>query len=79
MFGLMSMLYGVLFVLNSVVILDEKRFLSRIGLPLAPECRGSLGPGRRKVVDLLRAIRTVMRIPLIILNVMCIVYEVVLG
>lgn len=79
MFGLMSILYGVLFLLNSVAILDDKRFLSRVGLPLSPEARGVLGPGRRKVVDLIRAIRTVMKIPLIALNTACITYEIFLG
>ncbi|AHL30150.1 Yos1-like protein [Encephalitozoon intestinalis ATCC 50506] len=79
MFSLMSVVYGVLFLLNSIVILDEKRFLSRVGLPLSPEARGILGPSRKKVVDLIRAIKTVMKIPLIVLNIMCITYEVFLG
>lgn len=79
MFGLMSAVYGILFLLNSVVILDEKRFLSRVGLPLSPEARGALGPGRRKIVDLIGAIKTVMKIPLMVLNIMCIIYETFLG
>lgn len=79
MFGLMSVLYGILFMLNSVVILDEKRFLSRIGLPLSAEASRSLGPGRKKLVDLIKAVRTVVRIPLIAANTTCILYEAFLG
>lgn len=79
MFGLTSIMYGVLFTLNALVILDEKRFLSKIGLPLSPESRNILGPGRKKLVDLLRAIRVVMVIPLILLNIVFMLYELFLG
>ncbi|CCI73978.1 ECU09_0925 [Encephalitozoon cuniculi GB-M1] len=79
MFGLMSVVYGTLFLLNSIVILDEKRFLSRVGLPLSPEARNALGPTRKKMVDLIRAVRTVMKIPLVVLNIVFIAYEAFFG
>ncbi|EOB11680.1 Protein transport protein YOS1 [Nosema bombycis CQ1] len=79
MFGLFSILYGFLLLANAIVILDDKRFLTRVCLPLSPEHRGKLGENRRKIVDLINAVRTVMKIPLIVLNIICIVYELLLG
>lgn len=79
MFGLLGLFYGFLLLANSIVILDDKRFLTRICLPLSQDHRGKLGMKRRKLVDLINAVRTVMRIPLIILNIICILYELLFG
>ncbi|KAI4292701.1 immediate early response 3-interacting protein 1 [Pancytospora philotis] len=79
MFGVLSLVYSFVFFLNAVVILNDKRFLARVRLPLAPECRASLGPQRQKVVDIVNTIRTVFELPLIAINILCIVYEVFLG
>ncbi|KAH9410828.1 yos1-like protein [Ordospora pajunii] len=79
MFGIMTIAYGALFLLNAVVILDDRRFLSRVGLPLSPDARHTLGPSRKKMVELVRAVKTVTKIPLIILNTLCITYEIFLG
>jgi immediate early response 3-interacting protein 1 len=79
MFGLFTMFYGFLLLGNAVVILDDKRFLSRIGLPLAQENRKFLGEKRQKMVDMINSIRVVLRIPLIILNIICIFYEILFG
>ncbi|WUR02900.1 protein transport protein YOS1 [Vairimorpha necatrix] len=79
MFGLFTMFYGFILLANSVVILDDKRFLSKIGLPLGQENRSLLGEKRQKVVDMINGIRTVLRIPLIIVNIICIIYELLLG
>jgi immediate early response 3-interacting protein 1 len=79
MFGLMSIFEGILFLLNVILILNERRFLSRVGLPLSPEARGKLGPTRKKATDLIRAVKTVMKIPVIVLNVMYIFYQLAVG
>lgn len=79
MFGLFSLAYAIVFLLNSAVILNERRFLDRVCLPLSPEHRSRLGPGARKIVEFINAIRTVFELPLIALNVFFIVYELLLG
>ncbi|TBU12554.1 putative Yos1-like protein transport protein [Hamiltosporidium tvaerminnensis] len=79
MFGITKIFYSLIFFANSLVILNEMRFLAKLGLPLKPEARGSLSGTRRKIVDLLRASRTLLRIPLIFINLLCILYEVFLG
>jgi len=48
-------------------------------LPLAEEHRVSLSPTKRKIVDSIKAIRTVCEVPLIAVNVFFIIYELLLG
>ena len=79
MFGLFSLIYSAIFFLNGVVILSDARFLSHVRLPLAQEHRVYLTPGRQKVVDMINTTRTVFEIPLMGINILCIVYEVFLG
>lgn len=79
MFGLFSLIYSFIFFLNGVVILNNKRFLSRIKLPLAPENRMYLSPQRQRMVDMINTIRAVFEIPLLVINTLCVVYEVFLG
>lgn len=79
MFGLLSLAYAIIFMLNSIVILNEKRFLNRVCLPLSSEHRSYLDKRLSKVVDFLNAVRTVFEIPLIALNIFFIVYELLLG
>lgn len=79
MFGLLSLAYAMVFLLNSVVILNERRFLNRVCLPLSSEYRNHLGSGAKKVVEFINAIRTVFEIPLIAFNIFFIAYELLLG
>lgn len=79
MFGVFKLAYALIMLVNSMVILNEKRFLRKVGLPLDHEARKCLGHTRAKVARLLRIIRTTTRIPLIILNIVCILYEIFLG
>ncbi|KAG5354926.1 Protein transport protein [Yarrowia sp. B02] len=82
MFGLGRLIYVILLLVNSAAILSEDRFLNRIGW-------GSSEPAgfgqaqdqsvKNKLINLISAIRTLLRIPLIIANTLVIVYEVVLG
>ncbi|EQB61610.1 protein transport protein [Vairimorpha apis BRL 01] len=67
MFGLFKMFYGFLLLANAVVILDDKRFLK------------FLGETRARIVDMINGMRVIMRIPLIIVNLLCIFYEIILG
>ncbi|CDK29266.1 unnamed protein product [Kuraishia capsulata CBS 1993] len=86
MFGLGTLFYSCLFVVNAIAVLSEDRFLNRIGW-------GSSGavatgfefqqPGdtnvKSRLVNLISATRTLLRIPLIAINMVVIVYELVLG
>lgn len=74
MFGLISLLYSVILVLNAFVILDDRRFLSRIGLPLRKEHRSVLSPTCIKIVEVIAVVRT-LEVPLIAANILFMVYE----
>lgn len=90
MFGLGKLLYVVLFVVNGIAILSEDRFLNRIGWGSGSQS----GTGfqyqqfqgandnesiKTRIVNLIGAIRTLLRVPLIGLNIIIIFYELVLG
>ncbi|WVQ82468.1 hypothetical protein IAT38_004597 [Cryptococcus sp. DSM 104549] len=98
-----SLLYIGLLFTNAIAILNEERFLARIGwstrTPTAANSgfghsptpglydsgfnngmSSGDGPGvKAKLVNLIGATRTLMRIPLIVVNVVVIVYEVIFG
>ncbi|KAI9244458.1 Yos1-like protein [Phascolomyces articulosus] len=80
--GLGQLFYAVLLFINAIAVLSEERFLARIGWS------GQVDPGfgveqsqsvKYKIVNLISAVRTLMRIPLIAINVIVIVYELLLG
>ncbi|KFZ04076.1 hypothetical protein V502_10427, partial [Pseudogymnoascus sp. VKM F-4520 (FW-2644)] len=72
-------------VTNAIAILSEDRFLARIGWSAssATEPAFGAGPGdasvKSKIVNLIASVRTLMRIPLIGINLLVIVYELILG
>ncbi|KAG0139186.1 hypothetical protein CROQUDRAFT_55083 [Cronartium quercuum f. sp. fusiforme G11] len=93
-FGLGNILYVSLLLINSLAILNEERFLARIGWSSSrnnfhqvppqfhdPSISGiESGPGiKDRLVNLIGAVRTLMRIPLIGLNIVVIIYELILG
>ncbi|OQE24454.1 hypothetical protein PENSTE_c007G01580 [Penicillium steckii] len=83
-FGLGKLFYVVILILNAIAILSEDRFLARIGWG-----RSQAEPGfgasndtasvKAKLIDIIASVRTVMRIPLIVINTTIIVYELILG
>ncbi|KAK9895842.1 Yos1-like protein [Cystobasidium minutum MCA 4210] len=92
--GLGNILYITLLLVNGIAVLNEERFLSRIGWShsalqqaqfqqynVDPAFMSSQeGPGvKARLINLIGAVRTVMRIPLIPLNIMVILYSMVLG
>lgn len=91
MFGLGKLLYVVILVVNGIAILSEDRFLNRIGwgsLLSSGGGSGSLYPTldassdalmKTKLINLIGAIRTLLRVPLIAVNVLLILYELILG
>ncbi|SCV68021.1 BQ2448_142 [Microbotryum intermedium] len=119
-FGLGSLAYFILLLINAVAILHKERFLAPLGLtttssssssssaqqvafqsgpnPVSPSYQtgfetygGSIGDAgaggvggdgisiKSRAIMLVDAIRTLMRIPLIPINIVVIVYELVLG
>ncbi|OQD74664.1 hypothetical protein PENDEC_c010G06913 [Penicillium decumbens] len=83
-FGLGNLFLVIILIINAIAVLSEDRFLARIGWG-----RTQAEPGfgasydstsvKAKTINLIASVRTVMRIPLIIINTVVIVYELVLG
>ncbi|KAJ5086758.1 hypothetical protein NUU61_008065 [Penicillium alfredii] len=84
LFGLGKLVYVVILLVNAIAVLSEDRFLARIGWG-----RTQAEPGfgatydstsvKAKSVNLIASVRTVMRIPLIVINTVIIIYEIILG
>ncbi|KAF8204959.1 ER-to-golgi transport membrane protein [Pholiota molesta] len=105
LFGLGTVIYVSLLIINAIAILNEDRFLAKIGWiapprqvqgqmrdintgfqqPYDPTAYGGAAqpPGeisvKARLVDLISAVRTLMRLPLIVFNTIVILYELVWG
>ncbi|ORD94268.1 hypothetical protein ECANGB1_2795 [Enterospora canceri] len=79
MFGVFSILYAVVLFLDAVVILDNRRVLTCLRLPLDKEHRATLSPIRRRLVEMIVGVRTVVEFPLLFLNCLYIIYELFMG
>ncbi|OJJ44350.1 hypothetical protein ASPZODRAFT_135162 [Penicilliopsis zonata CBS 506.65] len=78
-----SLFYVSVLLINAIAVLSEDRFLARINLS-STTYDPSFGSGdatsvKAKIINLIASVRTLMRIPLIIVNTLIIVYELVLG
>ncbi|KAG8223076.1 hypothetical protein J437_LFUL002024 [Ladona fulva] len=79
-FTLWSLFEATLLCLNAVCVLHEQRFLSKIGWGANQiQGFGEQPTVKSQILNLIRSIRTVMRIPLIFLNIMTIVVKLILG
>jgi len=66
--------------INSVAILHEDRFLARIGWNSRRNNGYNTEPTiKSKIVDLISATRTLLRIPLIVVNSIIIIYLLIFG
>ncbi|KAK3329297.1 Yos1-like protein [Apodospora peruviana] len=78
-----SLIYTVCLILNAMAILSEDRFLARINMSPSsfdPAFGQSADVGiKARTITLIASVRTLMRIPLIIINTLIILYELVLG
>ncbi|KAA8649895.1 hypothetical protein EYZ11_001175 [Aspergillus tanneri] len=78
------LVYVLCLMVNAIAVLSEDRFLARIGWGRT-QTDPSFGSTydstsvKAKSVDLIASVRTVMRIPLIVINTIIIVYELILG
>ncbi|KAF9451716.1 Yos1-like protein [Macrolepiota fuliginosa MF-IS2] len=92
MFG--TLIQVSLLFINAIAILNEERFLARIGwVSVTPaQTQSAYNQGydqagygnqdigvKTRLIDLISAVRTLMRIPLIIINIVVILYELVWG
>ncbi|KAK0746337.1 Yos1-like protein [Schizothecium vesticola] len=78
-----NLIYIAILIVNAIAILSEDRFLARIGFSTSTH-DGAFGQGpdmsmKAKIVNLIASVRMVMRIPLIVINTLIILYELVLG
>ncbi|CAG4955462.1 unnamed protein product [Parnassius apollo] len=81
MLTLWNLFEASLLCLNAVCVLHEERFMQKMGW-------GSNAPNqgfedhssvKYQILNLVRSIRTVTRIPLIILNILTIIFKLLLG
>jgi hypothetical protein len=80
--GIWSIIKACLLMTNAGAILHETRLLPRIGMPHV----GASPPGyanedagvKQKIAGLLNAVRY-LRVPLIFINILAVVFEIVLG
>ncbi|KAH8891920.1 Yos1-like protein [Thozetella sp. PMI_491] len=78
-----NLIYISVLLINAIAILSEDRFLARINL--SPSSydpafgQGADASAKAKIINLIASVRTLMRIPLIVINTLIIVYELVLG
>ncbi|NXF99059.1 IR3IP protein, partial [Sakesphorus luctuosus] len=80
-FTLYSLLQASLLIVNAVAVLHEERFLRHVGWG-SDQGIGGFGeePGiKAQLMNLIRSVRTVMRVPLIALNSITIVLLLLFG
>ncbi|EFQ98634.1 hypothetical protein MGYG_08942 [Nannizzia gypsea CBS 118893] len=83
-FGLGKLFQVVILIINAIAILSEDRFLARIGWSRTQHDAGFGATHdstsiKAKSADLIASVRTVMRIPLIAINMLVIFYELRAG
>lgn len=79
-FGLYSLLESVLLVINAMAVLNEERFLSKIGWGTNQMAGFGDEPGvKQQLLNLVRSVKTVMRIPLIAINSFVIIVKLLMG
>lgn len=91
MFGLGKLFYVIVLSINGIAVLSEDRFLNRIGWGSRAanpqnqfQAQYGAPPGpddsiKARLVTLISAIRTLLRFPLIFVNILLILYELILG
>ncbi|XP_060524670.1 immediate early response 3-interacting protein 1 [Cylas formicarius] len=81
-FTLWNLVEASILCLNAVCILNEERFLNKVGWGTSSSNVHGFGESattRSQIFNLLHSIRTVVRVPLIFLNMLAIVLKLILG
>ncbi|KAI8896695.1 Yos1-like protein, partial [Globomyces pollinis-pini] len=76
LFGFGTLFYVSLLCVNAIAILNEERFLAQIGLASSTYDPNSF---KHKLVTIISSVRTLLRVPLVALNILVIIYELLLG
>ncbi|XP_037936485.1 immediate early response 3-interacting protein 1 [Teleopsis dalmanni] len=80
MFTLWTLIEASLLCLNAVCVLHEERFLAKFGWGARPQANEFGDPSAKaQMLNLIRSIRTVAKIPLIFLNILAILFKLILG
>ncbi|XP_034833330.1 immediate early response 3-interacting protein 1 [Maniola hyperantus] len=81
MLTLWNLFEATLLCLNAVCVLHEERFMQKMGWGANTQTQGFEDQSSVKfqILNLVRSIRTVTRIPLIILNILTIIFKLLLG
>ncbi|XP_071868231.1 immediate early response 3-interacting protein 1 [Bombus fervidus] len=80
-FTLWTLFEATMLCLNAICVLNEERFLAKVGWASWQNVQGFGEPptAKSQMLNLIRSIRTVARIPLIFLNIVTIIVKLVLG
>ncbi|XP_055323313.1 immediate early response 3-interacting protein 1 [Sitodiplosis mosellana] len=80
MFTLWSLIEASMLCLNAICILHEERFLAKVGWGANSMAQSFGEPtAKAQILNIVRSIRTVAKIPLIVLNILAIVIKLILG
>ncbi|CAL7950546.1 immediate early response 3-interacting protein 1 [Xylocopa sonorina] len=80
-FTLWTIFEATVLCLNAVCVLNEERFLAKVGWASWQNVQGFGEPPsvKSQMLNLIKSIRTVMRVPLIFLNIVTIFVKMILG
>ncbi|XP_063367976.1 immediate early response 3-interacting protein 1 [Cydia amplana] len=81
MLTLWNLFEATLLCLNAVCVLHEERFMVKMGWGAQSHSQGfeDQSTVKYQILNLVRSIRTVTRIPLILLNILTIIFKLLLG
>ncbi|TGZ57612.1 immediate early response 3-interacting protein 1 [Temnothorax americanus] len=80
-FTLWTLFEATLLCLNAICVLNEERFLAKVGWASWQNVQGFGEPptAKSQILNLIKSIRTVMRVPLIFFNILTLMVKLVLG
>ncbi|EFN75277.1 immediate early response 3-interacting protein 1 [Harpegnathos saltator] len=80
-FTLWTLFEATLLCLNAVCVLNEERFLAKVGWASWQNVQGFGEPptAKTQILNLIKSIRTVMKVPLIFFNILTIIVKLILG
>ncbi|XP_012539514.1 immediate early response 3-interacting protein 1 [Monomorium pharaonis] len=80
-FTLWTLFEATLLCLNAICVLNEERFLAKVGWASWQNVQGFGEPptAKSQILNLIKSIRTVMRVPLIFFNILTLIVKLVLG
>ena len=78
-FTIYSFLEASLLIINAICVLHEERFLAKVGWGTAQQGFGEAPGIKQQMLNLIKSVRTVMRIPLIGINVIVMAFKLLLG